>query len=272
MSNTLRNNTQDSFTIILNDMLRDKNISFRAKGLYAYMASMSNGWNFTIKSIATQQNAGYKSVMNTINELKENGYLSYQKLSNGKGIYTLHTPNNDSDRAKVPKGHNAERAGCKNGIVQKEECIKKNNPLRKTIDNKNNNLISIDEKEKIFNGIWGYYNIPTKNKGSKKKSFEVYIKKIHDKYTKKEIALVLNAELAKDIGQRHLVTIFNNFDDSLNIANEILNEQKQMQLVDNNQQGNKQPKFKSFKEQEQDLKNKVFDEALSEIVNEQRGV
>lgn len=46
---------KSNFTTVQNSILRDNRLSFKAKGLFCYMFSMSDGWNFTIRSIATQQ-------------------------------------------------------------------------------------------------------------------------------------------------------------------------------------------------------------------------
>ena len=78
-----------NYTQVSNIVLRDKKISFKAKGLFCYMYSMSENWNFTLQSIATQQKDGLDSVKSAMDELKEYGYVTYEKLANGKGLYYL---------------------------------------------------------------------------------------------------------------------------------------------------------------------------------------
>ena len=70
MLNSIKKRERD-FVQVSNSFLRDDRISFKAKGLFSYMFSMSDNWNFTIRSIATQQKDGYDSVKSALKELKE---------------------------------------------------------------------------------------------------------------------------------------------------------------------------------------------------------
>ena len=50
------------FTIITNAVLRDTNLSLKAKGLLALMLSEHDGWNFTIKGLSTKCKEGVDAV------------------------------------------------------------------------------------------------------------------------------------------------------------------------------------------------------------------
>jgi len=78
-----------NYTQVSNSFLRDERISFKAKGLFAYMFSMDESWNFTLKSIATQQKEGIESIRSAIIELKNFGYIQYEKHQDGTGTYSL---------------------------------------------------------------------------------------------------------------------------------------------------------------------------------------
>ena len=94
---------EDKFTQVSNSFLRDNRISFKAKGLFCYMFSMSENWNFTLQSIATQQKDGLDSVKSAMDELKEYGYISYEKHSNGTGTYFLNDePNMENPNVENP--------------------------------------------------------------------------------------------------------------------------------------------------------------------------
>ncbi len=77
------------FTQINNEILNSTNISLKAKGLYSYMFSKPNGWNFTIKSMATQLKEGDSAISTALKELKEQGVIEYKKYTNGIGEYML---------------------------------------------------------------------------------------------------------------------------------------------------------------------------------------
>lgn len=57
------------------DLLNKKEISLKAKGLYAFIQSKPDGWNFSVEKIATQTKDGKESIKSAINELEEIGYL-----------------------------------------------------------------------------------------------------------------------------------------------------------------------------------------------------
>ena len=115
-----------NFTTLSNVFLRDNNISFKAKGLFAYMFSMSDGWNFTIKSISSQQKEGEDSIRTALNELKDNGYIIYEKHSDGSGTYHM------QDKPEL------ENPNLENPIMGKS------NPIKKEQLTKNKNTYASD--------------------------------------------------------------------------------------------------------------------------------
>jgi len=127
MNNRIRKKT-GNFTIVSNTILRDSTISFKAKGLFCYMFSMSEDWNFTIKSIATQQKDGYDSISNSLKELKEFGYIEYEKKSDGTGIYTLI----DDPKTENPKLDNPIKG--KTPPIKKEQLDKNKNSKKSKHD------------------------------------------------------------------------------------------------------------------------------------------
>ena len=124
----------DKFVRVSNDFIRDKRISFKAKGLFCYMFSMDNDWNFTMKSIATQQGDGLASITSAMNELKEFGYIVYTKHFDGTGTYYL----DDEPKPENPYMDNT--------IVVKRDAIKKTNSTKKT-NTKNISLLEEYLKE-----------------------------------------------------------------------------------------------------------------------------
>ena len=67
----------------------DDRLSLKAKGIWAYMKSKPGNWDFSAKRIAMESRDETKSVQRGMKELEECGYLSKQKLSNGRVHYTL---------------------------------------------------------------------------------------------------------------------------------------------------------------------------------------
>ena len=80
------------FTQVANGVLNDDRLSLKAKGLYAYLYSKPEGWQFESSRIAMDSKDSRDSVRSALNELEENGYLTRYKLSNGRMVYMVIFP------------------------------------------------------------------------------------------------------------------------------------------------------------------------------------
>ena len=69
-----------NFTIMSNHHLQNKNLSLKAKGLLSYMLSLPNDWDYSLAGLVANSKESKTSIRNTLNELKENNYLSVTKL------------------------------------------------------------------------------------------------------------------------------------------------------------------------------------------------
>lgn len=84
------------FTQVPNEVFNDKNISWKAKGLYGYLQSKPDNWNFSAKRIAEDSCNSHEIVLNTLKELENNGYLERVKKNDGKMDYYLKYGENPS--------------------------------------------------------------------------------------------------------------------------------------------------------------------------------
>lgn len=78
------------FTQVPNSLLYDPDISFKAKGLWAYMSAKPDGWNFSADRIATETKEERKAILAGLKELSGAGYITAKKLKDGRIEYTLH--------------------------------------------------------------------------------------------------------------------------------------------------------------------------------------
>lgn len=81
----LRKNKQSNFTTIDNHALKNKELSFKAKGLLVYMWSLPNDWNFYETEIVNHATDGISSVRSALKELQDAGYLLKQRKRDEKG-------------------------------------------------------------------------------------------------------------------------------------------------------------------------------------------
>ena len=66
---------KDNYVVLDKGFLKDKRLSWQAKGLLAYMLSMPNDWVFRIDDLKNRSTNGRDSTKNIIKELQENGYI-----------------------------------------------------------------------------------------------------------------------------------------------------------------------------------------------------
>lgn len=80
MSRTIfRSQLSRDFTTLPNAMLRDKALSFRARGVLAMVLSNSNEWEVTKAWLNEQGPEGRDAIVTALNELREAGYCKVRK-------------------------------------------------------------------------------------------------------------------------------------------------------------------------------------------------
>ena len=110
--NKLNNDIKKNFTIIPNDIIRNKNISDRARFIFCYMASMPDDWKFYQGAMAKELGYTKDTLRKYIEELLTTGYLHReQRREEGKFDsydYTLNfTPS--GKKADTVKSRNGEK-------------------------------------------------------------------------------------------------------------------------------------------------------------------
>lgn len=118
------------FTQVPNEIF-ESGMKMKTIGIYVYMLSKPDGWNFTIRSIKAQINEGYDSIRVALIELKENGWIDYQKNNDGTGVYIIKTqpklenpiegsePKTENPSLEFPINGKSNRINNKDTIVTK---------------------------------------------------------------------------------------------------------------------------------------------------------
>jgi hypothetical protein len=73
------------YSVIPNDLVNNPEISLRAKGLFAFIQSKPDGWEFSADRISNQTKEGLQAVISALKELEKHGYLIRQKIQNDLG-------------------------------------------------------------------------------------------------------------------------------------------------------------------------------------------
>ena len=137
----LKKNLQEGYTHVNNDIFHDKNISYKAKGLFCQMLSLPDNWDFKENSITALATDGIRSVRSGLKELIEKGYLIREPIREGNLIVDWQYTLIDNSRClRFVKIENVKIQNVKiqNVKIQNVNPIKLNNNSTKNELNKNN--------------------------------------------------------------------------------------------------------------------------------------
>lgn len=82
---TFRVSKDKNYTTINNTGLRDERLTWKAKGILAYILSLPDDWVFYMEEVATHSKDKLDSLKSGIKELKEHGYVKRYPVKNEKG-------------------------------------------------------------------------------------------------------------------------------------------------------------------------------------------
>lgn len=134
--NNFRNEVVKEFTALPNFVSRDKRTSWKAKGIFLYLASRPDDWQFNMAEIQTNATDGKASLQTGLKELEETGYLIRKRSTNKKGQfngwdYILTLPDKPvftlSDKTVNGQSDNGKSASYKKKDSTKKEITKKEN-------------------------------------------------------------------------------------------------------------------------------------------------
>lgn len=75
------------YTVMSNTHLRDKNLSFKAKGLLSVMLSLPEEWDYSMNGLVAISKENLTAVRSTLTELEEHKYLIRERKQNEKGQF-----------------------------------------------------------------------------------------------------------------------------------------------------------------------------------------
>lgn len=93
------------FTQVSNIILNDNQISLKAKGLYAYLFSKPDDWEFHISAMEKELKEKRDAILSTVNELIEHNYITRKQKNDGKfgGIlYEFVLPHTENPHTENP--------------------------------------------------------------------------------------------------------------------------------------------------------------------------
>lgn len=92
MTKTIKLHNEGNWTAVPNKLIEDPALSWKAKGLYAYLTSRPDGWEVREMDLERRSNDGRTSLRAGIRELEEAGWLTRkQEREGGKYTHTSFT-------------------------------------------------------------------------------------------------------------------------------------------------------------------------------------
>ena len=102
------------FTIMANAALRDRRISFRSRGVLAFILSHSEGWSQNSETISDEsEKEGRDAIRHALSELEEHGYLVRTKMkgANGRWMHSATVSDLPMSSAGLPGPENPQEEG-----------------------------------------------------------------------------------------------------------------------------------------------------------------
>lgn len=89
MSNKLNFHFERDFTVVPNILLRDKRLSYKAKGIFLQIISVPEDWNFSVKGLTQLAKESTGAVTSGLRELEACGYLEWTKSRTAFNRFTV---------------------------------------------------------------------------------------------------------------------------------------------------------------------------------------
>lgn len=101
----IRKEYSKGFTTTNNTIIRDERLTWKARGIFNYLWSMPDDWDFYAKEVAKHAKDGIHSLDSGLDELAKYGYLERTRLRDKKGrfgapVWVLHDDPADAQKPK----------------------------------------------------------------------------------------------------------------------------------------------------------------------------
>lgn len=135
-----------AYSIMPNSVINDENMSWKSQGIYAYLISKPDGWQFSMDRIEKAKNGGSRQVRSGIKELEKLGYLIRKRQPNGRVDYILFSEPHVQNEQVVKKATCAKRHCGETHPVSKKDLNNKKDLRNSSNSGKNKPMKHYEEK------------------------------------------------------------------------------------------------------------------------------
>lgn len=176
MSTVFRVEKTANYTVMSNTHLKDRRLSFKAKGLLSVILSLPPDWDYTVTGLAVIAADGVDSVKTAVKELEKYGYIVRKQLRDELGrmarneyrVYESPADNPDFVSEEQKTAENPAEKPMQKGTAPKKKRKESqsvypsaenppadksaaDNPEAETIQKLNNNILNTDQSIHSFN-------------------------------------------------------------------------------------------------------------------------
>ena len=76
-----------NYTVMSNHHLRDRNLSYKAKGLLSFMLSLPDDWDYFLAGLCSISKESRDGIRSILKELQEHHYVEIEKVRENKGYF-----------------------------------------------------------------------------------------------------------------------------------------------------------------------------------------
>ena len=76
-----------NYTVMSNYHLRDRNLSYKAKGLLSFMLSLPENWDYSLAGLCSISKESRDGIRSILKELQEHHYVEIEKVRGDKGYF-----------------------------------------------------------------------------------------------------------------------------------------------------------------------------------------
>lgn len=150
----IRNKSKECFTVISNNIFKDKSLSLKGRGMLVTLLSLPDNWEFSENGLEKIFNDGITAIRSALKELEEKGYLLRTKHRNEKGQFYSEWMIFETSTSENPHWKNRGGKTDSDNHTQLNTNIKEVNNICPSKDEQDSSLKELADN---FNKIWDIY-------------------------------------------------------------------------------------------------------------------
>ena len=146
MKNIIRVKKDTNYVVMDKTFLSDTRLSWKAKGIMAYMLSMPDDWTFYLDELVKHSTDGKSSFKSGFNELKKNGYVRRERQKREDGTFKWETIVYERPYTDFPLMENPsmENPLVENPSMENQPLLNNNKLSNDKLSNDNNNIPCVE--------------------------------------------------------------------------------------------------------------------------------